>query len=120
MLYSKHQAISTGDDIFSKMFAGTYNGKLFDKSGSLISDLSDEQKDFLKNDEVRHVLIKAIYNAEVGVTWNNNLQEFAEGFGLGIPVNISTDHRHNPIANTEFNSGAGSDISKWSFAISNA
>ncbi|MGL5693555.1 MAG: glycoside hydrolase family 3 N-terminal domain-containing protein, partial [Peptostreptococcaceae bacterium] len=113
MLYSAHQSISTGDDHFSKMFAGTYNGKSLKESDSKITDLSDQQINFLSNDDLRHVLITVVDDAKTAAKWNNNAQAFVEGIGLGIPVNISSDPRHGATADTEFNAGAGGDISKW-------
>ena len=113
MLYSAHQAVSTGNDFFSKAFSGTYNGKKIDESDAHISDLTDQQKEFLLNDDLRHVLLTRVDNAKISAKWNNNVQTFVEGIGLGIPVNISTDPRHGTSADTEFNAGSGGDISKW-------
>lgn len=113
MLYSKHQAISTGDDIFSKMFAGTYDGKPLEQSGKDISDLTDEQVKFLVEDAVRHVLITVVDSPLVAAKWNNNAQSLAEESEHGIPVNISTDPRHTPVSDAEFNAGAGGSISYW-------
>lgn len=48
MLYSKHQAVSSVDDIFSMMFAGTYVEKTLKEAGVEVSSLTDEQKAFLK------------------------------------------------------------------------
>lgn len=113
MLYSAHQSISTSDDFFSKKFAGTYDGKKLEESGAKITDLSDQQKNFLLNDNLRHVLITVVDDAKTAAIWNNNAQAFVEKIGLGIPVNTSSDPRHGASADTEFNAGAGGDISKW-------
>lgn len=113
MLYSGHQVISSGDDTFTKMFSGTYKGKKLQESDSKITDLTDQQMEFLKNDNLRHILITVIESSEIGAMWNNNVQGFSEGLPLGIPVNISTDPRHGTSSDTEFNAGAGGDISKW-------
>lgn len=113
MLYSQHQAVSTGDSLFAKMFSGTYDGKSLSESGKKISDLTDQQKDFLLKDKGRHVLLTVVDNAEVAATWNNNIQSLLEGEKLGIPANNSSDPRHTPNADTEFNAGSGGDISKW-------
>jgi beta-glucosidase len=110
MLYSRHQAIPTGSRGF---FAGTYNGKRFEESGAKASDPSDQQKDFLKKDNLRHVLITSVQSAEVAAEWNNNVQALVEGIGLGIPANNSSDPRHGTVANAEFNAGAGGSISMW-------
>ncbi|MGG7078451.1 glycoside hydrolase family 3 N-terminal domain-containing protein [Clostridium sardiniense] len=113
MLYSAHQSVSSGNDPFSKMFSGTYNGKKLEESDADISDLTDEQKEFLINDNLRHVLLTVVDSGEVSAKWNNNMQALAEKLGFGIPVNISTDPRHGASADSEFNAGAGGDISKW-------
>jgi beta-glucosidase len=72
-------------------FAGTYNGKPLPESGLNAWDLSDQQKTFLKNDNVRHVLITSVQSPEVAAKWNNNAQAYVEGIGLGIPNNNSSD-----------------------------
>lgn len=113
MLYSAHQSISTSDDFFSKKFGGTYDGKNLEESGAKITDLNDQQKNFLLNDNLRHVLITVVDDAKTAAIWNNNAQAFVEKIGLGIPVNTSSDPRHGVSADTEFNAGAGGDISKW-------
>jgi beta-glucosidase len=110
MLYSRHQSIPTGSRGF---FAGTYNGKKLEESGAKASDLSDQQKDFLQKDNLRHVLITSVQSPEIAAEWNNNIQAFVEGIGLGIPANNSSDPRHGTIANAEFNAGAGGSISMW-------
>lgn len=110
MLYSRHQAIPTGSRGF---FTGTYNGKPFEESGANPADLSDQQKEFLIKDNLRHVLITTVASAEVAAAWNNNVQALVEGNGLGIPANNSSDPRHGTSANAEFNAGAGGSISMW-------
>ena len=113
MLYSAHQAVSSADSLFARMFAGHYNGSSLAQSGAAVSDLTDEQKAFLQNDNVRHVLVTVVDSPADAARWNNRMQSLAESTGLGIPVNISSDPRHSTSADTEFNAGAGGDISKW-------
>lgn len=113
MLYSAHQSVASGDSLFAKMFQGTYGGKSFEESGCEIYELSDQQKKFLEEDDLRHVLLTAVDDARTAARWNNRMQAFVEKIGLGIPCNNSSDPRHAPDANTEFNAGAGGDISKW-------
>jgi beta-glucosidase len=110
MLYSRHQMIPT---IPVGPFAGTYNGKPFTESGANPYDLSDQQRKFLKDDNVRHVLITSVQSPEVAAKWNNNAQAYVESIGLGIPANNSSDPRHGTVANAEFNAGAGGNISMW-------
>ncbi len=110
MLYSKHQPIPAAP---AGPFAGTYGGKVFAQSGANVSDLSDQQKAFLTNDNLRHVLITSVQSPEAGANWNNNAQALVEGIGLGIPINSSSDPRHGTRADAEFNAGAGGTISMW-------
>ncbi|WP_226527264.1 glycoside hydrolase family 3 protein [Metabacillus niabensis] len=109
MLYSRHQSIPAGQG----PFLGTYGGNPFFESAANLSDLSDQQKEFLTNDDLRHVLITTVESPEVAAQWNNNAQELVEGIGLGIPINTSSDPRHASVASTEYNAGAGGKISMW-------
>ena len=110
MLYSGHQAIPAGG---MGPFGGTYDGKPFAESGANPWDLTDDQKDFLVNDNLRHVLVTMVQSPEVAARWNNNVQALVEGIGLGIPANNSSDPRNGTAANAEFNAGAGGNISMW-------
>ena len=110
MLYSAHQAISGARGRFGR---ATYGGKPFRESGANPWDLSDAQKDFLTNDDLRHVLITSVDSPETAARWNNNVQALVEGIGLGIPANNSSDPRHRTQADAEYNAGSGGDISMW-------
>ena len=110
MLYSRHQALPAGVTGYN---AGTYSGKVFPESNAKASDLTDQQKAFLKEDNLRHVLITSVKTPETAALWNNNMQAFVEGIGLGIPSNTSTDPRHTANVTSEFNAGAGGTISMW-------
>ena len=110
MLYSRHQALPAGIAGYNM---GTYGGKIFPESKAKPSDLNDQQKLFLKDDNLRHVLLTSVQSPEIAAVWNNNLQAFVEGIGLGIPANNSSDPRHTAVATSEFNAGAGGKISMW-------
>jgi len=110
MLYSRHQALPAPADGYR---AGHYNGKVFAESGAKSWQLTDEQKLFLKDDNLRHVLITSVETPETAALWNNQMQAFVEGIGLGIPSNTSTDPRHTANVTSEFNAGAGGTISMW-------
>lgn len=114
MLYSGHQSVPAGARGFG---AATYNGKPFPESGAQASDLTDQQKEFLTEDNLRHVLVTRVQSPEVAARWNNNLQAFVEASGLGIPANNSSDPRHTAVASTEYNAGAGGSISMWPEAL---
>ncbi len=108
MLYSNHEAIpATSYDI------SNYHGKPYAESGAKPWDLSDNQKRFLKEDHLRHILVTIIESPEVAARWNNQLQAYVEGLGHGIPANNSSDPRHSARADAEFNAGGGGKISMW-------
>lgn len=113
MLYSSHQALPGG----GIRGGSTYGGKAYDESGAGASDLSDQQVQFLTDDNLRHVLITRVESPEVAARWNNNVQALVEGLGLGIPVNTSSDPRHQAASDEEFTLGAGGEISRWPNSI---
>ncbi len=109
MLYSGHQRIPGGG--FGS--GGTYGGKSLEESGAASSDLTDQQKAFLTDDNLRHVLMTSVESPAVAAQWNNNVQALVEGLGLGIPANNSSDPRHEAESDEEYTLGAGGDISRW-------
>ena len=88
MLYSSHQAVPT-------------------------PDLTEAQKKFLGEDNLRAVLVTTVGSPEIAARWNNNVQAFVEALGCGIPANNSSDPRNETSATAEFNAGAGGQISLW-------
>ena len=110
MLYSAHQAIPA---MPGPMGVSTYNGKPFGESGVPASDLTDQQKKFLIDDNLRHVLVTVVQSPEIAARWNNNMQALVEGVGFGIPANNSSDPRHGTNSGVEYTAGAGGKISQW-------
>lgn len=110
MLYSGHQAIPA---MGGGRFGGTYDGKSLDESGANPWNLTDQQKKFLQEDNLRHVLITRVQSPEVAARWNNEMQALVEGIGMGIPANNSSDPRHGSDASAEYNYGSGGQISMW-------
>ena len=106
MLYSSHQAIPGSAYGFGQ---ATYTGKTNHKSW----DMTDQQMHFLKEDNLRAVLVTSVESPEVAARWNNEVQAYVEGFGQGIPANNSSDPRNETAATAEFNMGAGGQISLW-------
>ncbi len=92
----------------------TYDGKPFEESGKKPYDLSDSQKKFLTEDNVRHVLVSKVESTGTAARWSNNVQAFVEGRTHGIPANNSSDPRHYATADAEFAAGCGGKISLWS------
>lgn len=110
MMYSPHQMVPA---VSSGPFVGTYGGKFREDCGAAPTDLTDQQKQFLEKDHVRHVLAAGLENAAIAAGWNNNLQAFAEEQPLGVPVNISSDPRNGAAtAGAEYKSGGG-QTSAW-------
>ncbi len=64
MLYSGHQSVPAGSN---GPFGGTYNGKPFSESGATASELSDQQKKFLTEDNLRHVLITSVQSPAISL-----------------------------------------------------
>ena len=110
MLYSSHQNLPALEDGKKR---GTYNGKPFSQSYASPEDLTDQQKNFIINDKVRHILLTKIRSPYIAAEWNNKVQALCEGLDHGIPANNSSDPRHGLIADDEFNAGAGGKISVW-------
>lgn len=110
MLYSPHQSVPGN----RMPFLGTYQGKPFDESGCDAHALSDQQKAFLQQDHIRHVLVTDVKDAATAARWSNELQKMAESLPFGIPVNLSTDPRNGARNDSfvEFRTG-GEDVSKW-------
>ena len=110
MLYSGHQSIPMPP---MGMFKASYGGKAFVESGAKPSDLTDQQIEFLKKDNLRHVLVTSLASPEVAAIWNNNVQKLVEGIGMGIPANNSSDPRNGANKEAEYNAGSGGAISQW-------
>ncbi len=113
MLYSGHQRIPGGG--FGR--GGTYGGKTYEESGASPWELTDQQIEFLTEDDLRHILITSVESPETAARWNNNVQALVEGIGLGIPANNSSDPRHEADNDEEYTLGAGGIISRWPNSI---
>lgn len=110
MMYSSHQMVPF---VQEGPFGATYDGKPFPESGKEKWALTDQQKKFLEEDHVRHVLVMGQENAEIAAKWNNQMQYFVERQPWGIPINFSSDPRHGAgSVSAEFKSTA-EDVSKW-------
>jgi beta-glucosidase len=110
MLYSAHQSIPARAGGY---FAGTYNGKPFTAGETDPSALTDQQKKFLQEDNLRHVLITTVQSPEIAAKWNNTMQAYCESVGMGIPANNSSDPRHGTRAKAEYDAASGGEISMW-------
>ncbi len=110
MLYSSHQSIPARSRGY---FAGTYDGQPYEEGVTDPSLLTDQQKKFLAEDHLRHVLLTSVKSPAIAAQWTNRVQAFCEGVGKGIPANNSSDPRHGTRAKAEFDAAAGGEISMW-------
>ena len=76
-------------------------------------DITEAQQKFLKEDNLRAVLMTRVSSPSDAAKWNNNVQAFVEGLGHGVPANNSSDPRHGAQATAEFDAGNGGTISMW-------
>lgn len=106
MLYSPQNKIP--------MEADTYDGKPFAQSGKEPWELSDGQKKYLTEDNLRHLLVFTVESPEAAARWNNAVQALVEGRTHGIPANNSSDPRHSAFTDAEFSPGAAGQLSMWS------
>ena len=78
--------------------------------------LTDNQKKYLTDDNLRNVLNAGGNNIEANVTWNNEMQAYAESLGAAgtavIPVNFSSDPRSTASADDLYQV-EGNEISLW-------
>lgn len=116
MLYSAHQLIPAKGPL-AAAFGGTYGGKSYEESGEKPWALTDQQKKFIAEDKIRHVLIMGLESTEAAVRWNNRIQALAESDGFGIPANNSSDPRHGAGSMAEYTGVTGEPISKWANGI---
>ncbi|BBF42794.1 beta-glucosidase [Lachnospiraceae bacterium KM106-2] len=110
MLYSPHQMVPS---LPGMPFQATYDGKPFIESGKEDHELSDQLKEFLVEEHIRHILALQYKDAVVAAKWNNEMQSFVEGLPFGIPVNTSSDPRHGAESATAEFKSSGADVSKW-------
>ena len=111
MLYSSHTRIPAYSR--SKPMSFTYGGVPFKDSDADSSDLCDQLKKAVTEDNLRHVLITKISSPRTAAEFNNKLQTLAESLPFGIPTNNSSDPRNETRATDEYNEGSGGMASRW-------
>lgn len=114
MLHSHHQTVLEGETKYEKLFGkNTYDGEPFQEGVNYAYELTDQQKELIEDNHVRHVLLSSVKSSLDAARWQNNLQYLASQQEWGIPVCISSDPRHGLKADAEYNLGSGSDVSTW-------
>ena len=110
MLWSPHQMVPFVPGL---PFKGHYDGSDFIPGVTDPASLTDEQKVFAAEENLRNFLLITTESAETAARWNNNLQQLAENSRLGIPVCISSDPRHAAGKKGAEFSGTGKEVSRW-------
>ena len=110
MLYSPHQMVPP---VAGGPFGGTFDGKPWEASSQPAHALSDQQKQFLAEKHIRHILMMGVEGAGTAARWSNALQHQAEKLPFAIPVNLSSDPRNGAKPSKAEFRLAGSDVSKW-------
>lgn len=110
MLWSPHQMVPFMPGM---PFTGNYDGGPFIPGKTDPSALSDEQKIFIVEENLRNILLMSTESADTSARWNNKLQALAEAQKWGIPVCISSDPRHSAGKKSAEFSGTGREVSRW-------
>lgn len=110
MLWSPHQMVPFVPGL---PFKGHYDGGDFIPGVTDPAALTDEQKRFVAEENLRNFLLITTESAEIAARWNNSLQSLAEQSPLGVPVCISSDPRHAAGKKGAEFSGTGKEVSRW-------
>lgn len=110
MLWSPHQMVPF---LPGMPFIGHYNGGEYLPGTTDPAALTDEQLRFVREEQIRNILLTVTESAETAARWNNNLQKLAEDSPFGIPVCISSDPRHAAGKKGAEFSGTGKEVSRW-------
>jgi len=110
MLWSPHQMVPF---LPGGPFKGHYQGGAFQPGVTDPAELTDEQIRFVKEQQIRNILLTTTESAATAARWNNALQRLAEESPLGIPVCISSDPRHAAGKKSAEFAGTGKDVSRW-------
>ena len=110
MLWSPHQMVPFVPGL---PFKGHYDGGDYVPGVTDPASLTDEQKCFASEENLRNFLLITTESARTAARWNNNLQQLAEESRMGIPVCISSDPRHAAGKKGAEFSGTGKEVSRW-------
>ncbi len=110
MLWSPHQMVPF---IPGGPFKGHYDGGDYRPGITDPAALTDEQKHFVLDEQIRNILLTSTESAATAARWNNRLQALAESSPLGVPVCISSDPRHSAGKKSAEFAGTGKDVSRW-------
>lgn len=114
MLHSHHQTVLEGETKYEKLFGkNTYNGSPFQTGVNQAYEITDQQRELVIDNKVRHILLSSVKSSTDAAKWCNSMQELAAKQEWGLPICVSSDPRHTLKGDAEYNLGSGSDVSKW-------
>lgn len=113
-------------DLASKMTLEEICGLMLYSSAVKVNSPEPTHKhlNLLDMDNIRHMLVADVIDAQTGAAWSNAIQAHCEATRLGIPSNNSSDPRnytngtanvnnYKPEPDGEFDPNGSSNISKW-------
>lgn len=113
-------------DLASKMTLEEICGLMLYSSAVKVNspEPTHEHLNLLDMDNIRHMLVADVIDAQTGAAWSNAIQAHCEATRLGIPSNNSSDPRnytngtanvnnYKPEPDGEFDPNGSSNISKW-------
>lgn len=111
MIYTSHQSVP-----YINMNYGLpkqyYGGREFAGSGAKAFEATDQQKEMVREKNIRHFLMANIQDPMTAARWTNELQREAEQTRWGIPVVFASDPRHGAGSDAEYKTQAAG-FSQW-------
>lgn len=95
----------------------TFHGKSFSESHLDTAAVSDQLKDNIEKDHMRHFFIGGCCSTEAMVEWNNRIQTLAEKQPYGIPCIKATDPRHSKVNMSKILFQSGEDFTVWTEGV---
>ncbi len=101
MIYTAHQHVpyrntNTG------LPCQYYQGKEYEKSKAAPWETTDQQRELVEKEHVRHILMAQVESPMTAAQWTNELQEIAEEQPWAIPISFASDPRHGVGDGTEY------------------
>ncbi|GAA1372128.1 glycoside hydrolase family 3 N-terminal domain-containing protein [Luteococcus sanguinis] len=111
---TNQRAASLAKELTKEQIAGLMLFSSHERNAA--AGLSDAQRKYLKDDQLRNVLNAGANDVTANVTWVNEMQAFAEAQAASglpyVPVNFSSDPRSTAAQDSAYNA-TGDDISRW-------
>lgn len=99
MLYSRHQFVpGLSNPYFGEV---SYEGKSLEESGLPLSSLTDQQREFITNDFLRHVLVVSVQSPEAAADFRKQtvfLHDTQDGLGITVDTSLLQHQPHPAVA----------------------